>query len=313
MEISVKEFDMPSSFGASSSTFRYNSNSFSGGSDHAEFTESTVSVPCVMLLQWPDLFYHTSMDTLDKVSEDSLRRVGWITTVAILTLANATAEDALPLAHMAASEGVIRIRRAGLQAVEQLFKKEQDPKLKEKSEELAKELAKTGSAYTNRINHVVWREQESARSVRRLGTNPELNAFLNENCKEIRDTGEKEIRKLEQTISFLAKKHGLNLHAQSGASEELKRLVPVRFFKGTLDSNLLRKELGEKEYEWYRDMDEKDREFSKKAAEIVNFIDGKRSVFDLVNAVSAEYSETNSEYVLKFLRDLEKLKLVSFK
>ena len=70
---------------------------------------------------------------------------------------------------------------------------------------------------------------------------------------------------------------------------------------------------GEKEYESYRDMDEKDREFGKKAAEVVNFIDGKRSVFDLANAVSAEYSETNSEHVLKFLRDLEKLKLVSFK
>lgn len=186
---------------------------------------------------------------------------------------------------------------------------EQDPKLKEKSEE----LAKTASAYTNKINHVVWREQESVKSVRRLGTNPELDALLSESCKEIRDTGEKEIRKLEQTMSFLAKKHGSTLPAQSGASEELRRLVPKRLFKGTLDSSLLRKELGEKEYEWYRDMDEKDREFGKKAAEVVNFIDGKRSVFDLVNAVSAEYSETNSEHVLKFLRDLEKLNLVSFK
>ncbi len=313
MEKSVKEFDMPSPFGASSSTFRYGSNSFSGGSDHAEFTESTVSVPCVMLLQWPDLYYHTSMDTLDKVSEDSLRRVGWITTVAILTLANATAENALPLAHMTASEGVIRIMRTALRAAEELFKKEQDPNLKEKSEEFAEELAKTASAYTNKINHVVWREQESVKSVRRLGTNPELTTFLDENCKEIQDAGEEEIRKLEQTMSFLAKKHGLSLPAQSGASEELRRLVPKRLFKGTLDSSLLRKELGEKEYEWYRDMDEKDREFGKKVAEIVNFIDGKRSVFDLVNAVSAEYSETNSEHVLKFLRDLENLKLVSFK
>src|SRR4030042_2013351 len=93
IEQNVNEFDYPTHFG-SGSTFRYRSTPFSGGSDHAEFTEATTKVPCVMLLQWPDLYYHTSMDTIDKVSEDSLKRRGWIATVAALILANATAEEA---------------------------------------------------------------------------------------------------------------------------------------------------------------------------------------------------------------------------
>ena len=91
------------------------------------------------------------------------------------------------------------------------------------------------------------------------------------------------------------------------------RLIPRRLFKGTLSADLLKKELGEKEYAWYLEIDEKDQEFTKKMAEVLNFMDGKRSVQEIVRAVSAEYSEKNPEHLLKFLRDLEKTRLVAFK
>lgn len=39
---------------------------FNGGSDHIIFTDPDVNVPCPSLGQWPDKFYHTSMDTPDK-------------------------------------------------------------------------------------------------------------------------------------------------------------------------------------------------------------------------------------------------------
>jgi hypothetical protein len=313
MERSVKEFDMPSSFGTSSSTFRYDRAAFSGGSDHAEFTDSTIGVPCVMLLQWPDLFYHTSMDTIDKVSEDSLRRVGWITAVAALTLADAAVEDAFLFANQTASQGMISIKEAGKQAVEELSRKKQDPKLKQNSEELAKELAKTAASYTNRLNHIVWREQEAVKSVKRIGASAELNTFLNAQCEEIRELGKKETRKLEETLDFLAKKSGLTLPILPEMGGELKKLVPMRLFKGTFDFGSLKKALGEKEYKWYQDVSDKDTQFSKKTPEILNFMDGQRNALEIMNSVSAEYNETDPEHVLKFLRDLEKLKLISFK
>lgn len=313
MEQSVKEYDMPSSFGTSSSTFRYGCSAFSGGSDHAEFTDSTIGVPCVMLLQWPDLYYHTSMDTIDKVSEDSLRRVGWIAAVAALTLANASAEDAFLLASQTASRGAVRVKEAGKQATEELFKKKHDPKLAEKPEELAKGLVETVANCTNKLNHIMWREQEAVKSVKRVSTGPELNTFLAANCEEIRELGKREIRRLEETLKFLTEKSGLTLPRLPEPSGELKMLVPRRLFKGTFDFSSLRKALGEKEYEWYEDINEKDAGFKKKMAEILNFMNGERNALEIMNAVSAEYSETNPESMLKFLRDLEKLKLVMFK
>jgi hypothetical protein len=314
IEQSVKEFDSQTMFGVSS-TFRYRISAFSGGSDHAEFNNSTVGVPCVMLLQWPDLYYHTSMDTIDKVSADTLKRIGWIATIAALTLANATAETAFILASQTAKKGIVRIEEASREALEELFRRREDPKLKDKPEELAKELAKKAFYFKNKMEHIIWREQKAIISAKRLGENPELDIFLNKYCNDIANLGRKEIVTFEEALNFVAKTLGITLPAkleETEAEAELKRLIPRRLFKGTLDTDELKQALNEKEYEWYQEIWEKDPGFGKKMGEVVNFIDGKRSAYNIVMAVSAEYDETNPEYVLKFLRDMEKAKLVTF-
>ena len=39
---------------------------YAGGSDHSVLIDPAVGVPCPMLIQWPDRFYHSSHDTPDK-------------------------------------------------------------------------------------------------------------------------------------------------------------------------------------------------------------------------------------------------------
>ena len=312
MEETTKEFDNRTPLGLAS-TFRYRSQAFSGGSDHAEFTEATTRVPCVMLLQWPDLFYHTSMDTIDKVSEDSLKRVGWVVTVAALTLANATHEDIFTLAHQTASKGMTRIMETSVEAVKELIEKKTQTTKDEKNK-LANELAKTAAYYTSKIEHVVWREQQSVKSVKRLGEHPELTTLIDKHCEDIRNLGKSETRKLEETLNFIAKTSAIKLEKleETQADQEAKRLAPKKMFKGTLNDDVLKKAIGEEEYEWYELIDDKDEDFSKKMAEILNFMDGKRNAHDIIKAVSAEYSPTDPENVMKFLKDLKKAKLVTF-
>ena len=45
---------------------------FSGGSDHYVLADPATGVPCPMLIQWPDRYYHSSHDTPDKTDPDSL-------------------------------------------------------------------------------------------------------------------------------------------------------------------------------------------------------------------------------------------------
>ena len=73
----------------------------------------------------------------------------------------------------------------------------------------------------------------------------------------------------------------------------------------------VRKTLTEKEYEWYEEKCKEDTDFKMKIVEALNFMDGNRTLHEIIKAISAEYTETKADDVLKFLRNLEKMKLIS--
>lgn len=100
---------------------------------------------------------------------------------------------------------------------------------------------------------------------------------------------------------------------ETKAEKKSKKIVPQRLFKGSLSMEFVRKALTEKEYEWYEEKRKKDSAFEMKMVEVLNFMDGKRTLYEIVGAVSAEYTETKAEDVLKFLRDLERMNLISLK
>ena len=45
---------------------------YSGGSDHALWLDPSAGVPCPMLIQWPDRYYHSDLDTPERCDPDSL-------------------------------------------------------------------------------------------------------------------------------------------------------------------------------------------------------------------------------------------------
>ncbi len=45
---------------------------YSGGSDHALWIDPAFGVPCPMLIQWPDRYYHTDLDSPDRCDPGSL-------------------------------------------------------------------------------------------------------------------------------------------------------------------------------------------------------------------------------------------------
>lgn len=89
------------------SLYRYATTEFSGGSDHYVFSDPTVGVPMPMLIQWPDKFYHTSADTLDKVNAESLRRNGTLAAAYAYFIARAGDTEVTWLSH----EMLVRFNR----------------------------------------------------------------------------------------------------------------------------------------------------------------------------------------------------------
>ena len=45
---------------------------YSGGSDHALWLDPSAGVPCPMLIQWPDRYYHSDLDTPERCDPDAL-------------------------------------------------------------------------------------------------------------------------------------------------------------------------------------------------------------------------------------------------
>lgn len=75
--------------------FKWAVTPFSGGSDHYLFADPTVGIPCPMIIQWPDKFYHTSADTIDKVDPAMLRRSGILASAYAYAVAAAGEAEAL--------------------------------------------------------------------------------------------------------------------------------------------------------------------------------------------------------------------------
>ncbi|MFD0795944.1 M28 family peptidase [Maribacter chungangensis] len=73
-----------------------NTNPFEGGSDHTPFLHA--DIPGLLLWHFTDQFYHTDRDTIDKVSQETLKNVGTGALASAFTLVNAdsaTAEQVL--------------------------------------------------------------------------------------------------------------------------------------------------------------------------------------------------------------------------
>jgi aminopeptidase YwaD len=91
--------------------FRYATTGFSGGSDHYIFSDPTVGVPMAMLIQWPDKFYHTSADTLEKIDPAMLARAGCLAAAFAFLAANAGESEVTWLAFEVAARFRERLAR----------------------------------------------------------------------------------------------------------------------------------------------------------------------------------------------------------
>jgi hypothetical protein len=310
---STEMFDPSAVFGLSS-TFRFRESAFTGGSDHAEFVDSTIKIPCTMLLQWPDLFYHSSMDTIDKVSSSNLKRIGWIAAVAIHTLANAATEKAMFFADLTFERGLSRIRRAGIKAVQELLNAKAGGNSKKDREERSLGLFKIFDSYKHKLKQLVWREEEAIRSVKKLAAAPRLDRFITRLLNEIAICEKQEHGKVEDVLSFILEENQLEIPEkveEADCEKKARHIIPQRLFKGTLSVGAIKRGFSEEEYVWYEEMVGEEAEFRSKLAEMINFMDGKRTLLDIVRAVSAEYCKFDVKDALRLLKNLKALKLVS--
>jgi aminopeptidase YwaD len=91
-----------------------------GASDHEVFNDWGVQVPGIMMITWPDLYYHTSQDIAEKCDPTELKRVCFIGAAAAYTIANAYETGAMKIAGEVTANASQRIGKQTERAMDEI-------------------------------------------------------------------------------------------------------------------------------------------------------------------------------------------------
>ena len=255
------------------SRFNHRMTPYSGGSDHMMLIDR--GIPGIMLGHSPDYTHHTSDDTPDLVDPVELERSEILAAAAMLYLADLTDAEATDLAWLVAANASARLGEAGRRA--------------------RALLPSAGWLEAQNVlrHHVRW-ESEAIASVGQFRSSPAVQRTLEALGSHLARQGEA----LEAQLRAEASEAGV---ATTGALPADGR-VPLRATRGPLDFALPERALPAERAAWYGSRDfplTGDQRF-----ELVNFVDGARTVSDIRNALSAEYGPVPLEAVARYLDDL---------
>lgn len=97
-----------------------------GSSDHEVFNDPAVGVPGIMMITWPDLYYHTSQDRSDKCDPTQMKRVCVITAASAYTIASADNDMGLKIGAEVIGNAAERIGAQLRRAIDLLYNSDID-------------------------------------------------------------------------------------------------------------------------------------------------------------------------------------------
>ncbi|MBC7260633.1 MAG: M28 family peptidase, partial [Chloroflexi bacterium] len=209
--------------------FRHTVTPFSGGSDHYILSDPTVGVPTPMLIQWPDKFYHTSEDTLDKVDPHMLATLGGLATTYAYFVANAGPREVDWLGH----EMLARFKARLARCVQDLLTEALTAKNGE-------ELAQAAARLAKKAEFIADRQREALRSLLRLS--PEVEWLVHDLQQAVNHAVQQETERANRVLQRHAQQLGLPEIPKpplKEADEWEKRaatMVPTRLFRGPVSS-----------------------------------------------------------------------------
>lgn len=248
---------------------------FDAGSDHVVFTDSSFRIPTIYMNDWPDRYIHTTGDLPENIDATKLARAGFIGAASAWFLANLTADDLPMLTALLERQSLQRTavmmdRRAQLPPVEQAV------------------IETRHMAYERGVLDSLQRwvsVPASARAAReRLLQQLAANAKSDRAASAKREPpGVVYVRNAEPKGPMSV--FGYDYLADHLGAERAAALA-LTTYSGLRG--------GGDEY----------------AIEALNFVDGRRSVRDIRDALAAEFGPVPIEHVASYLEALETIKVI---
>ena len=284
--------------------FYYSIETHYGASDHEVFNDWSVGVPGVMMIAWPDKWYHLSGDNADKADPTQLKRIAIIAAASAYTIANADDNMAIKIAGETASNGSRRLGHQFVVGLEILNKAESET------------LVQTYKKARLPVEMAMINEKETLDSILELASNKTAVGQY--------------IKQMQKTIDTIGKSHLSALQTHMVAVANRLGVKPVRIQLSELEkraAKIFPKPLALVKnggYRAYRDLIDQVPEEQKvkypygrdgiaSTSELQCLINGKRSALEIRNMLDVQYSrKSHLESVVNYLQVLKLAGLISF-
>ena len=269
-----------------------------GASDHEVFNDPAIGVPGIMMITWPDLYYHTSQDRADKCDPTQLKRVCVIGAAAAYTIASAGNDMALRIGSEVTGNSGKRIG-SQLQRATKL--------LDESDKDNFSESFMQGYRY---IKAAVLNEKATLRSVTELGINDDA-GFIYTFENAIDEIGNSILKSFEFYAASKAASLGLgkpvhNLTIKEKEATKIHPLVTAKFLdSGYGSARSIMREAGDlrEKYpvEGYADINE-----------ILRLSDGSLNAYEIKIMLDAQLKSgtTSLDAVVNTLKILDELSYI---
>ena len=280
---------------------------YSSGSDHDDYDSSTIAVPSLYLRDWPDIYIHTDHDTLDQIDATKLRRVALLGAASGYVYASVTAQQLPTLLPSLTAQAETRLAQV-FGAAQQLAA---DPQL---------EAGVAWYEARNLVNQTLQRESATLHSI--IEFTGGLAGADADGAKALAEQAATFNNWLDQQTKLRGAKGAAPSAPWAGDSDAMR--VPSRVGEfGPLtyqNDNVLLARLGKERYAKIKLINSEAtpmlnvRDQSELYAyEIVNFVNGKRTVGEIRDAVSAEYGPLPVNLVADYLKACAEAGVIQWK
>jgi hypothetical protein len=281
---------------------------FRRGSDHSFFVSS--GVPAVNFADWPDQFHHTQFDTPEKSDPTQLKRVAFIGAASAAALSGAGPDDAIRIATNVVGRGRTRLGEdltKGLHLLDRTT---------------AANLPQSYKEARNVVHQGYVRECQELDSVRLLaGKDPTALGYLRRQEEALAESEARTVKHAQLYYESQARRLGVTPQPIETTNDELRseKRIPAwagAYRVGAVGEGGLAEKLNEPDirhklrifrYNWQV---RGPFVFYATLFETLNLIDGKRSVKEIRDVVSAEYDPVPLDVVEELIDAMAKAKLI---
>jgi aminopeptidase YwaD len=287
-------------------TYRHAVGEFSGGSDHYIYTDPTVGVGCPMLIQWPDKFYHTSADTVDKVSPHSLAKVALIAGTYAYFLACAGEKEAPWIASQVAAREKQAIIKTVQETLDKVATFDIDPRKVDEQRDWLKEKLEFDADVAI----------EAIKSIKRLapGRDDTVQPLTSEMMSFVKEEYGHAVKVMEELAEEQGIKELPDFEPEAKPKPEGADKVPVRLYRGPLSNRPWVRKLSREDQEAFRALNKKHGyEFGGPVTYALYWTDGARSISEISKMIKLEIGLTNLEYLVEIYRYLQKMGVIELR